>query len=510
MKEPRWLPGRWSLAAKLTLAMTLLVVVVIASVTALSVVHEQENFRAELESQAAILLDTLRVSTSDALYLLNVNALRAFSANFSELEQGITARIYDTQGRIIADSTVEGGLVYNVLTDPFGRSLIDSDGRVFDWQPDRLNAGAPVVVGRITVGAVSISLPTTALATKIENVRNQGLVVALNAVIIGGVMSFAISRTITNPLRQLSAAAARIAEGDFSSTITVNSSDELGHLAVAFNKMSDQLQTMVEDLKRQNVELQVANEKAQQASRLKSEFLATMSHELRTPLNAIIGFSDMLLLGMSGELNETQRHKIMRLQENGKRLLLLVNDILDIARIEAGRIELRNEPFLPAQLAERIAQQMVVLAERENISFTMKIDPMLPPLLVGDVKHIEQVIINLLSNAFKFTEEGAVSLVFGVQGNNWTIAVKDTGIGIPPHALDVIFEEFRQVDGTAARAYKGTGLGLAITRHLVRVMGGKIGVESTLGEGSTFTVTLPMVLPQIDEPETEEIAKVTL
>ena len=511
MKERRWLPGRWSLAAKLTLAMTTLVIVVIVSITALFIVREQENFRNELENQADILLDTLRVTTSDALYLLDADVLRNFTNNFAELEQGITARIYDAQGRIIADSTVEGGLSFSVQSDPFGSALIASDSTTFDWQSTTLNAGEAVDVGRQRVGAVSVALPTTALTTKVENVRNQGIIVAVNAALIGAVLSFAVSRTITNPLRQLSAASARIAEGDFSSNIATGSQDELGNLAGAFNTMSERVQTMVEDLQRRNVELQVANEKAQQASRLKSEFLANMSHELRTPLNAIIGFSDMLLLGMSGELNEAQRHKVLRSQENGKRLLLLVNDILDIARIEAGRIELRNEPFLPAQLAERVAQQMVVLAESENLTFTMKVDPLLPPLLVGDIQHIEQVVINLLSNAFKFTQEGAVSLAFGVQGNNWTIAVKDTGIGVPPHALDLIFEEFRQVDGTAARAYKGSGLGLAITRHLVRVMGGKIGVESTLGEGSTFTVLLPLILPETaEETKQFEAVKVTL
>ena len=507
--ERGWLSRRWSLAAKLTLAMTMLVIVVIVSVTALFILREQENFSDELESQASILLDTLRVTTSDALYLLDADALRNFTDNFAELEQGIAARIYDPQGRIIADSAVQGGLSFSVQTDPFGSVLVSSDSTIYDWQSTALNAGAAVDVGRQRLGAVSVALPTTALATKVENVRNQGIIVALNAAVIGAVLSFAISRTITNPLRQLSAASVRIAEGDFSQPIAIGSRDELGNLASAFNTMSERVQTMVEDLQHRNVELQTANEKAQQASRLKSEFLANMSHELRTPLNAIIGFSDMLLLGMSGDLNESQRHKVERLQENGKRLLLLVNDILDIARIEAGRVELRNEPFLPAQLAERIAQQMVVLAERENLQFTMKVDPMLPPLLVGDIQHVEQVVINLLSNAFKFTEEGTVSLAFGVQGSNWTIAVKDTGIGVPPHALDLIFEEFRQVDGTAARAYKGSGLGLAITRHLVRVMGGKIGVESTLGEGSTFTVLLPLVLPEEAETQQFVAAKVT-
>jgi signal transduction histidine kinase len=508
--EKSGLTRRWSLAAKLTLATTTLVIAVVASVTVVYVLREQDNFRTELESQADILLDTLRVTTSDALYLLDADMLKNFTDNFAELEQGVAARIYDAQGRIIADSTVQGGLPFSVQIDPFGRALIESGNTIYSWQSSTLIAGEIVEVGRLQVGAVSVSLPTTALVTKVENVRNQGIIVALSAALFGAVLSFVVSRTITNPLRKLSAASARIADGDFSKPIAVRTRDELEDLASAFNTMSERIQTVLKDLQKRNVELQAANEKANEASRLKSEFLANMSHELRTPLNAIIGFSDMLLMGMSGDLNEGQRHKVLRTQENGRRLLALVNDILDIARIEAGRIELRNEPFSPAQLAERVAQQVVVLAERDNLQFTMNVDPMLPPLLVGDVQHVEQVVINLLSNAFKFTDEGGVSLTFGVQGKDWTIAVKDTGVGIPPHALDLIFEEFRQVDGTAARAYKGTGLGLAITRHLVRVMGGKISVESILGEGSTFTVQMPLVLPKVEEPQGVEAAKVTL
>jgi signal transduction histidine kinase len=503
----RWLPRRWSLAAKLTLAMTMMVILMIASVTFLTNRREQEYFRTELEAQAAILLDTLRVTTADSLFLLDVDALKGITDNFAELEQGVVARIYDPQGRIVADSSVEGGLSFSVETNPFGVALTETTDMVYDWQPDTLNAGEAVVVGRQPVGAVSVSLPTVALATKIDDARNRAIIIALHGIAVGVLVAIFVSRTITRPLRQLTAAAARIAEGDFDQTITLKTNDELGDLAAAFNSMSARLRTMVQDLRDSNAGLQIANEKAIEASRLKSEFLATMSHELRTPLNAIIGFSDMLLLGMSGILNDRQRHKVLRLQENGKRLLGLVNDILDIARIEAGRIELQHEPFEPLQLGERLSQQMAVLAERQELDFEVNIDPELPPVLVGDVQHIEQVVVNLLSNAFKFTEHGAVTLTMAAQETTWTIAVKDTGIGIPPHALDLIFEEFRQVDGTSARAYKGSGLGLAITRHLTRVMGGTISVKSELGEGSTFTITLPLTLPEA-EPQALESMRV--
>lgn len=242
-------------------------------------------------------------------------------------------------------------------------------------------------------------------------------------------------------------------------------------------------------------ELRVATAKAREASRIKSEFLANMSHELRTPLNAIIGFSDMLLIGMTGELNDKQQHKIERLKENGIRLLTLVNNILDITRIEAKRIEIVNRPFSPRSLANRLQSQMEPLAQQSHLAFHVTVNPVVPETMVGDEQRLEQVVTNLLSNAFKFTEQGTVSLEMDADLNNniWSIAVTDTGIGIAPHAKELIFEEFRQADGSSARAYKGSGLGLAIARNLVRIMSGQISIESELGKGSTFKVTLPIV-----------------
>jgi len=200
-------------------------------------------------------------------------------------------------------------------------------------------------------------------------------------------------------------------------------------------------------------------------------------------------------MGMNGELNDGQHHKVQRLRENGARLLTLVNDILDISRIQAKRVELVQKPFAIRVLYDRIASQIGVLAAEKNLEFTVSMDSDVPDVIGGDEKRIEQIIVNLLSNAIKFTESGSVSLrsSANLAENTWSIKVSDTGVGIPPHAHEIIFEEFRQLDGSASRAYKGSGLGLAISRNLVRIMGGTIQVESDLGLGSTFTVTLPLI-----------------
>ena len=269
------------------------------------------------------------------------------------------------------------------------------------------------------------------------------------------------------------------------------------HEITVLRQAAMQIEEQNRVLAQTNEDLIVASERAEEANRLKSEFLATMSHELRTPLNAIIGFSDMLLMGIHGDLTENQHQKVTRVRENGGRLLTLVNDILDLSRIEARRLELVNVSYSPNQLVERLTRQMESLAAKRNLDVAVHIDPNLPEMLVGDDKRVEQIVVNLLSNAFKFTEEGSVTLnVRSMPATQtWELAIQDTGIGIPPHATEIIFEEFRQLDGSPTRLYQGSGLGLAIVRDLVRMMDGTIKVESEPGSGSTFRVVLPMVLP---------------
>jgi signal transduction histidine kinase len=246
-----------------------------------------------------------------------------------------------------------------------------------------------------------------------------------------------------------------------------------------------------EALEQANSELVKANELAKESARLKSEFMSNMSHELRTPLNAMLGFCGILLEGMGGEIDPDARHMIERVNANSTRLLTLINEVLDLAKIEAGRMEIRSRPITPRTLAEQWKAQTHVLAQQKGLDFHIEVDPSMPETLYGDPERITQVVINLLSNAFKFTEKGSVKLELKCEADTWLIRVSDTGIGIPPHALHYIFDEFRQVDGSSRRMYGGTGLGLAIVRNLCLMMNGGVKVASELNKGSVFTVSLP-------------------
>lgn len=260
-------------------------------------------------------------------------------------------------------------------------------------------------------------------------------------------------------------------------------------------KLAEQrIQSQNETLVRTNQELALARKQAEDATQLKSQFLATMSHEFRTPLNAIIGYTEIQLEGMTGELTEEQRDYQKRVLTNGEHLLGLINEVLDLSKIEAGRMEIVRNPFNVREWLNEILLQNRVLAESKGLQFNVDIDPQLPETIVGDSARLKQIVINLVSNAIKFTEKGTVKANLSANdAESWKITVTDSGIGIPAHAQETIFDEFRQVDSTSTRQYGGTGLGLAIVKKLVLLMSGKINLKSGTGEGSTFTVTIPYV-----------------
>lgn len=426
--------------------------------------------------------ETYLVSTENN-YLLTPSRFAGYSMQRAYRSQGIDSVLKGEDG---------SGMYANYADTPVLG--------VYRWLPD-LEAGLLTEMSEAEAQVIITQTSTVII----------GLVVVLG--VIAGGLGFYAATNISRPIVRLSQVAAQVAGGNLQERADIHEDNEIGLLANTFNQMTSQLVNSIQELDKRvdelnqtNDALRVATAKAKEAARVKGEFLANISHELRTPLNAIIGFSDMLLMGMSGELNPKQRHKMERLRENGTRLLTLINNVLDITRIEARRIEINARPFSPQTLAGRLSDQMIVLAEQKKLALQTRVDPDLPETLIGDEQRIEQVVVNLLSNAFKFTDEGAVTLelLANRDENTWEICVSDTGIGIPPHALSIIFEEFRQVDGSSARAYKGSGLGLAITRNLVRMMDGQISVESEMGQGSKFTVVFPLVTN-----ETVELEKVS-
>ncbi|MEB3222032.1 MAG: response regulator [Candidatus Sericytochromatia bacterium] len=232
-------------------------------------------------------------------------------------------------------------------------------------------------------------------------------------------------------------------------------------------------------------------EHARAASRLKSEFLANMSHELRTPMNAILGFTELVHNGMLGPVTEKQKEGLGRVLRNARNLLDLINDVLDLSKIEAGRMEVAVQNFNPRAVVEGVAATIEPLAAKKGLEIRLALAEA-PEAVVGDEGKVRQIVMNLVSNAVKFTEAGTIVLTLGVQEANWTVAVKDSGIGIAPDLHGLIFEEFRQVDASSTRSRGGTGLGLAICQKMARLMGGYVTVASTPGSGSTFTLHLPI------------------
>jgi signal transduction histidine kinase len=304
--------------------------------------------------------------------------------------------------------------------------------------------------------------------------------------------------------------------GNVATRIKVQGADELSSLGQDINKMLDSIEgaqkSLIEkdrrlseqnlELAKANQDLNIARQKAEESARLKSEFLASMSHELRTPLNAIIGYSQLMMRGAGGELVEKHRRNVERIFTNGEHLLRLINDVLDLAKIEAGRMELSPTVVNVRNFADEAHRQTQGLAEQKRLRFEFEVENGLPALLVYDRDRLKQVVLNLVSNAIKFTETGSVRVEYKKSSmTEWAISVTDTGIGIPAHAQEYIFDEFRQVDGSTTRKHGGTGLGLAIVRNLVATMGGQISLKSQVGQGSTFTVVMPLKVAPVGAEE---------
>lgn len=294
-----------------------------------------------------------------------------------------------------------------------------------------------------------------------------------------------ITRSIEEPIELLAEATQSISSGNYEQKIAYKSNDEIGQLATSFNQMSDAI-------KRRNIQLNEALEEAHEANRLKDEFLATMSHELRTPLNAIIGF--LGIVQMTADLGEKNTHRLERASVNSERLLALINNILDISRIEAGRMKITKTSVNIRTLIADLQSQLEILIEDKGIKFNLEVDKNLPDEIITDEDAITKIITNLSGNAMKFTEQGEVRI--NIKADNardkWVIEVSDTGIGIPIHMQEAIFDRFRQVDGSSTREYGGSGLGLAIVSGLCREMNGTVTVDSEIGQGSTFRITLPL------------------
>ncbi len=310
--------------------------------------------------------------------------------------------------------------------------------------------------------------------------------------------SLFVARRVVRPLRALREGVERIGGGDLDFRLDLKTGDEIEILADEFNKMSADLQEAYTGLEQKVVErtqeLTVANQKLDDASRHKSEFLANMSHELRTPLNSIMGFTRLVLRRSGEQLPEVQQENLKKVLASSDHLLNLINDLLDLSKIEAGRMEVFTGNFKIEEVLLPAASTVEPMLRSDRVELVRDIKPDIPTLHT-DKDKLRQIVLNLLSNAVKFTEEGEVRLSAQSDNGMLKISVSDTGIGIDAKSVEKVFEDFQQADMSSTRKYGGTGLGLAIVKRLAILLGGDVGVVSELGKGTEFTLSIPVNCP---------------
>ncbi|MFA5140814.1 MAG: ATP-binding protein [Elusimicrobiota bacterium] len=455
--------------------------------------NDLRTFRNSVVSQLTSTANLIGGNSVSALDFADSAAAEKVLSSLDAEPDIVGARIYDALGRVFATYPRSG------FPDP-GAAL--PEGEAPEFSGGRVLISRKIALGGETLG----SLLLISDMKRYRRAVAQNAVLALSLLLVGVVAAFLLSmltqKAISEPILRLVDAAKGISEtGKYSFRVEKQGSDEIGMLCETFNDMIAQVEkreaslqeahaVLEERVKERTAQLAVAKEAAESADRLKSAFLATMSHELRTPLNSIIGFTGILLQELPGPLNEEQKKQLGMSKGSAEHLLELINDVLDISKIEAGQLQVVVEPFDLRAAVQKTILAARPLADKKGLALEADIAPEVGTI-AGDRRRVEQVLLNLLSNAIKFTDRGRVRTECSLRAGQVSIRVTDTGIGMRKEDMADLFKPFRQIDAGISRQYEGTGLGLSICKKLVELMDGSIRAESALGAGSTFSVAFP-------------------